>query len=154
MTTANTANKQRGRPFKKGRSGNPSGKPKGARNKATMAVEALLDGQAEALTQTAILAALAGDMTALRLCLERIIPARKDSPVGFVLPKLSSAEDASIAVAAVAAVVKVVAVGGMTPGEGTAIAGLIETYRRVLETQEIETRLEQLEEQWANEKSR
>ena len=57
--------------FKPGTSGNPSGKPAGARNKTTLAVEALLDGEAEDLTRKAIELAKAGDMTALRLCLDR-----------------------------------------------------------------------------------
>jgi len=47
----NTAKKQRGRPFKAGRSGNPEGRPRGSRNKATMAVEALLDGEAKAIAR-------------------------------------------------------------------------------------------------------
>ena len=58
--------------FESGQSGNP----KGARNKATLAAEALLDGKAEAITRKAIDLAKAGDLTAIRLCLERIIPAR------------------------------------------------------------------------------
>ena len=48
MSAANTARNQRGRPFTKGQSGNPAGKPKGARHRATLAAEALLDGEAEA----------------------------------------------------------------------------------------------------------
>ena len=69
--TANSEPKQRGG-FQPGQSGNPAGKPKGARNKTTLAVEALLDGEAEALTRKAIERALEGDSVALRLCLERI----------------------------------------------------------------------------------
>jgi len=52
-----------------------SGRPKGSRNKATMAIESLLKGQAKALTQTAVTKALEGDSIALRLCMERIAPA-------------------------------------------------------------------------------
>ena len=48
MSAANTARNQRGRHFTKGQSGNPAGKPKGARHRATLAAEALLDGEAEA----------------------------------------------------------------------------------------------------------
>ena len=70
--------------FKPGTSGNPSGKPAGARNKTTLAVEALLDGEAEYLTRKAIELAKAGDMAALRLCLDRIVPARKDRHVASV----------------------------------------------------------------------
>jgi len=72
----NTGEKQPGQ-WKPGQSGNPAGRPKGARSKTTLAVEALLEGQAEALTQKAIEKALEGDGVALRLCLERIAPAAK-----------------------------------------------------------------------------
>ena len=56
-----------------------AGRPKGSRNKATIAIESLLQGQAEALTQTAVQKALEGDSVALRLCIERIAPAQKIS---------------------------------------------------------------------------
>jgi hypothetical protein len=55
---------------------NPAGRPKGARHRSTLAAEALLDGEAEALTRKAIEKAKEGDSVALRLCLERILPAR------------------------------------------------------------------------------
>jgi hypothetical protein len=84
---------KQGARFRKGQSGNPSGRPRGARNKATLAVEALLDGEAEVLTRRAIERAKEGDSVALRLCLERILPPRKDRPVSFALPKIESAAD-------------------------------------------------------------
>jgi hypothetical protein len=71
------------------------GRPKGSRNKATIAIESLLEGQAEALTQTAISKALEGDSIALRLCMERIAPPMKDKPVVFPLPRMQGAMDAS-----------------------------------------------------------
>jgi hypothetical protein len=77
---------KQGARFRKGQSGNPSGRPRGARNKATLAVEALLDGEAEALTRKAIERALEGDTTALRLCLDRLLPPRKDRLVSFAMP--------------------------------------------------------------------
>jgi hypothetical protein len=52
--------------FKPGQSGNPAGKPRGSRNRTTLAVEALLDGEAETLTRKAIELAKAGDLAALR----------------------------------------------------------------------------------------
>jgi hypothetical protein len=67
--------------FKPGKSGNPSGKPKGARNKTTLAMEALLDGEAEAITRKAIEMAKAGDTTAMRLVMERLMAPRKDRAV-------------------------------------------------------------------------
>ena len=68
--------KQRGRPFPKGQSGNPKGRPRGSRNRSTQAMQLVLDGQAEALTRKAVALALGGDATGLRLCLERFLPPR------------------------------------------------------------------------------
>ena len=52
----------------------------------TLAMEALLDGESEALTRKAIGLALGGDITALRLCLDRVLPPRKDRPINFEMP--------------------------------------------------------------------
>lgn len=140
---ARTAGKQRGRPFKKGRSGNPAGRPQGSRNKVTLAVENLLDGQAEALTQKAVDMALDGDTTALRLCLERLCPPRKDRPVSFDLPAIETSSDA---ITAMAALVTAVAEGNVTPTEAQTVAAVIEVQRRVIETEDHERRLRALEE--------
>lgn len=121
--------------------GNP-GKPRGARHKATTAALALLDGQAEALTQKAIETALAGDTTALRLCLDRIAPPRKDAPVSFTLPPMTTAKDAATAAGAI---LDAVALGDVTPLEAAQVMGLIETYRRTLETCDLEARVAALE---------
>ena len=91
----------RGRPFVKGRSGNPAGRRFGSRNQATMAAQALLADEAEALTRKAVEAALAGDPTAMRLCLERILP--RDRAVKFALPRIKSAADIARAMEAVTA---------------------------------------------------
>ena len=72
--TETTAKKQRGRPFPKGQSGNPAGQPKGTRHKTTLAMEALLDGEGEAITRKAVEMALSGDATALRLALSAFFP--------------------------------------------------------------------------------
>lgn len=122
-------------------SGNP-GRPAGARNRATRAIEALLSDEAEALSRKVIALAMAGDTTALRLCLERIAPPRKDSPVAFELPPVKSVADAAVAAGAV---LEAVSVGDLTPSEATACMGLIDSYRRVLETTELELRLSALE---------
>lgn len=121
--------------------GNP-GRPRGARHKATRAALALLDGEAEALTRQAVTMALGGDATALRLCLERIAPPRKDAPVTFPLPPMQSAADAA---KAAGALLEAVAEGELTPTEGAHIMALVETYRRTLETTELEARLAALE---------
>lgn len=132
------AKKVVGVPFKKG---NP-GRPKGSRHKTTLAIQALLDGEGEALTRKAIDMALAGDGTALRLCLERIAPARKDATVAFDLPRMKTARDT---VNAAGAVIDAVAAGALTPSEGAHIMGLLETFRRTVETSDLEARVLALE---------
>jgi hypothetical protein len=121
--------------------GNP-GRPKGARHKVTVAAQALLDGEAEALTRKAVEMALSGDAAALRLVLERVVPPRKDSPVAFTLPPVTSAADAA---AAMASIINAVANGELTPGEASTVAALVEQYRRTLETADIEARISALE---------
>ena len=118
------------------------GRPKGSRNKATIAIESLLQGQAEALTQTAVTKALEGDSVALRLCMERIAPPPKDQPISFSLPKMNNALGAS---EAAGSVIKAVSDGELTPIEATRVMGLIDSYRRTLELTEIEERLQALE---------
>ena len=121
--------------------GNP-GRPQGARHKVTLAVEDLLRGEAEGLTRKAVDLALSGDTTALRLCLERIAPPRKDAPVNFDLPEMSNSSEA---VQAASAILSAVADGDITPHEGATVMGLVENYRRVLETSEIDARIAALE---------
>ena len=123
-------------------SGN-TGRPKGSRNKTTLVIESLLQGQAEALTQTAVTKALEGDSVALRLCMERIAPAPKDQPVSFSLPEMNNALDAS---AAAGSLLTAVSKGELTPIEATRVMGLIDSYRRSLELTDIEERLRALEE--------
>lgn len=121
--------------------GNP-GRPPGARHRTTQAMQALLDGEGEALTRKAVELALGGDTTALRLCLERVAPVRKDPPVTFDLPPMQSAADAAQAAGAVLAAV---AAGELTPSEGAHVMALVETYRRTLETTDLERRIAALE---------
>ena len=140
---AKTAKKQRGKPFKKGQSGNPRGRSQGSRNRATLAIEVMLDGEAERLTRKAVELAVEGDTTALRLCLERLCPPRKDRPVFFDLPAMKIPADA---VAAMSALLAAVAQGEVTPGEAQTIAAVIEAQRRVIECEDHERRLRALEE--------
>lgn len=139
MSTGKYAAKSRGRPFQRG---NP-GKPQGARHRTTLAVEALLDGEAKKLTRKAIELALAGDTTALRLCLERIAPIRKGRPAAFNLPAINTAADA---VRALGAVVASMSAGELTTDEATAVANVIEVKRRAFETLELEGRMRAIEE--------
>lgn len=123
------------------RPGNP-GKPKGARHKTTLAVEALLNGEHEALTRKAIEKALDGDTVALRLCLDRIAPLRKDAPITFDLPAIKSAADA---VYASSALLAAVAAGEVTPDEGARMMALLTSHRSMVETGDLEARIAALE---------
>ena len=128
----------RGRPFEPG---NP-GRPKGSRNKATLAAEALLDGEAETLTRKAIDLANAGDTTALRMCIERILPARKDRPVPISLPPITNPADA---VTVLAAITSAVSDGEITPMEASELSKVVDSYTRAVETRDIVARLDRLE---------
>jgi translation elongation factor EF-Tu-like GTPase len=141
---AKTAKKQSRQGFKPGKSGNPSGRPQGSRNKATIALEALLEGESEAITRKAIEMAKNGDMAAIRICLERIIPPRKSRPVLIDLPKVETAKDIT---KAQSVVIAAMANGDLTTDEATDISGILEVKRRSIETVEIEKRLESLEAQ-------
>jgi len=138
MPRKNAANTRRGRPFAPG---NP-GKPKGARHRTTMAVEVLLDNDAERLTRKAVELALEGDVTALRLCLDRIAPAPKGRRIALDLPRVETAGDVA---KALDALMIALGSGEITTDEAATIAGVIETRRRVVELVEIERRIALLE---------
>ena len=106
--------------------GNP-GRPKGARNRTTQAALALLEGEAEALARKAVDMALAGDPVALKLCMDRVAPPRRDAPVVFDLPALT---DSSIAPDAARAVLEAVGGGWITPSEAETVLKLVESWRQ------------------------
>ena len=128
--------------FEKGRSGNPSGRPKGSRSRSTLALEAILEGEAEAITRKVIALALDGDGPALRMCMDRIAPPRKDRHVPFALPTIETAADA---VKASAALVAAVAEGELTPSEASDLGKLVETVIRGIELTDVQERLTKLE---------
>ena len=110
--------------------------PRRSRNTAT------LEGEAGALTRKAIEMALGGDTVALRLCLERVYPARKDRHVTFALPPITSARDAADIAASVA---EAVAGGDLTPAEGVEIAKVVDVYVRAYQTAKLNDRVERVE---------
>jgi len=101
-----------------------------------------MEGQHEALTKVAIDKALEGDAVALRLCLDRIAPPRKDSPISFELPPIRAASDT---VEASAALLAAVAAGEVTPDEGGRVMALLTAHRAIIETNELEARIAALE---------
>lgn len=83
-----------------------------------------------------------GDTTALRLCLEPIAPPRRDNPAQFPLPRIATAHDAA---RAAEAVLYAGSSGDLTPNEAGQIIGLVDSYRRTLETSEPEARVAAIE---------
>lgn len=139
---ANAAKMQRGRPFEKGKSGNPSGKKPGTKHRVTLLAEKLLDDEAEDVIKVCIELAKSGDSTAIKMILDRVLPLRKDRPVSLVLPQLESAEDAAKAMKSIA---NAVSEGEITPSEAQILSAVIENYRKVTETTILEKRIVELE---------
>lgn len=132
----------RGKPFQAGQSGNPRGKTRGTRNRTTLALEKLLDGEAQALTRTAIELAKGGDTVALRMCLDRLMPVRKDRPITFDLPAVETAADAT---KATAALMWGVATGEITPSEAGELAKVVDSHMKAITTTDLDARLSALE---------
>ncbi len=128
--------------FKPGMSGNPKGKPKGARNHTTRAVLALLEDGVLEVTKSVLEAAKQGDLAACRLVLERIIPPSKERPISIDLPSTESVLGCSNAQDAI---LQAVGTGDLLPGEGVALAGIVENRRRSIESVELEQRISALE---------
>jgi hypothetical protein len=132
---------RRGR-FARGRSGNPAGRPRGCLDHINRAARLLLAGEGEALTRKAVELALAGDPSALRLCLERILGPCRDRAVEFTMPPIRNAADLAGAMAAVA---EATAQGAVTPREAMQLGRMVEAYVRAVEATEFDRRLHALE---------
>lgn len=130
--------------FGKGQSGNPAGRPKGARSRATQALEAIFEGEAEAITRKVIELALEGDTQALRMCLDRLAPPRRDRPVTFELPAIETAADLS---RATNALLQAVAVGDLTPAEAADISKSVDAHVRAIQATDLNERLLRIEQQ-------
>ncbi len=130
--------------FVPGTSGNPAGRPVGARNHSTLAAQALLEGEAEQLTRTVIDKALEGDGVALRLCLERLIAPKRDQALTVPIADLTKAENA---LTAMGEVIDAVKIGNLTPLEGQQMFELLDKWLKTVEVVEFAQRLATLEEQ-------
>ena len=135
--------------FQKGVSGNPAGRPLGARNRATVLAEQLLEGEAERLVREAIDRAMDGDVLAMRLCLERVLPVLRGRRIQLDLPSEDfSPEEAARGIAgAVSATARAMADGKITPEEAMTAVGIFELQRRAVETADLERRLARLEDE-------
>ena len=132
--------------FEKGKSGNPSGRPPGSRNAATVAVEALLEGEAETLSRKAVEMALSGSAMALRLCLDRIAPPRRGRAITLDIGPTRTLADLS---EAQSTILTAMAAGDLTVEEAADAARVIEAVGAAHERRELETRISALEEKTA-----
>ena len=137
----NTTGKQRGKPFKPGNSGNPLGRPAGAKNRTTMMVQALFDGEAELLIRKVIELAKAGDMQALRVCIDRLCPPLKAhaAPIELEIPETENISEIANAF------IRAAANGRLPPDIASQLVGAVGTLARVVEIDELKARLAALE---------
>ena len=129
-------------PFQPGQSGNPTGRPRGARNKASMLADMMVQDRIEEMMGVMIENALKGNMLALRLCTNRAAPPARQRPISFELPLLKTAADAVSALAAIAAAV---AEGELTAGEADVLNKIVENFRLTLEASVFEERMAELQ---------
>jgi hypothetical protein len=131
----------RGRPFPPGNKLG-QGRPRGSRNKATLALQDMLGQHAEALVKKCVVMAMQGDTTAMRLCIERLLAPRKQSPVKFKLPPVTTM--AELAQAQIS-MLETLSRGQLTPAEAETIGSLFENRRRMMETEDLAARVQALE---------
>jgi hypothetical protein len=130
-------------PFQIGHSGNPAGRPRGARNKRTIALENIMDGESEVITRKVVEMAKGGHIAAIRLVIDRLAPTQRDRTVDFELPPLNTPADAVTASAAIAAGV---AAGDLTPLEAAQLSKVVHAYVQALEARVFEQTLARLAE--------
>jgi hypothetical protein len=129
--------------FKEGTSGNPSGRPVGSRNRSVLLAEQLLEGEAEQLIRQAVTLAKKGNTYALRLCLERVLPIRKERSIELDLPTAQNAQELA---ANLQRILAAVGEGRIRPGEAQALTEVLNIQAHLFETADMERRLQALEE--------
>jgi hypothetical protein len=124
--------------WKPGQSGNPKGRPAGTGEVAKL--RAAIAGNVPAILESLTTAALAGDVQAARLLLERALPPIKavEATQALSLPGGTLTEQGRAVLASVAA-------GELAPGQGAALLGAIGTLARVTEIDELTQRITALE---------
>jgi hypothetical protein len=136
------AAKKIGKPFPKGRSGNPAGMKPGTKHRKTLWLEHMTYDDRAALVAKVIGQAKRGCRPSQKMILDRIEPPRKGRAARFALPPIATTSDVLTALAAVTAAM---AAGLVSPQEAVEIASVVELSRRAIENQELETRLNALE---------
>ncbi len=129
--------------FKKGKSGNPHGKPKGSRHKASLLVEKIFESDLEIVCSQVVQQAKEGNLIAAKIILDRILPARKDRLININLPLVKNSDDA---IEALRLICHAVGNGEITPLEGESLSKMIEIQIKGLELHDYEKRLQNISE--------
>ena len=132
--------------FQTGESGNPAGRPRGARNRRSLAAESMFDRDGPEIIRQLIDLAKDGDIAAIRLCVERICPRPRDRPVSFELPQVSTAADA---IAATGVIMEAIGDGDLSPHEAAELTKVVTGLSHAIVTAELEQRLRGVEERLA-----
>lgn len=140
----NTGKIQESNRFKRGHSGNPSGRPVGSKNKATLIADQLFLEDLQGICESVIAQARSGNMQAAKIIFDRLVPPKKDRPISIKLPKIQTAEDI---LKAVAAITQSIANGEISPSEGEAIARILDIHAKAIELHDFEKTLNELKEQ-------
>jgi hypothetical protein len=123
-------------------SGNPAGMKPGTKHKTTQIAEALIDGQAEKIIRKIVKLALEGDTSLLRWLGDRLTAARKERPLTFELPKITSADDALLS----SRLILAGAVNGLlTPDEALSLSKILESHAKLYEQSDLEKLLNKIE---------
>lgn len=128
--------------FQKGQSGNPKGKIKGTKNKATRFIESLMQSELTNIGQKLIELAMAGNLQAIKLLLDRVMPPKTSRSIEIEIPKIETATDA---LQAISTVIHAVGQGELTPSEGEAMTKIIQSFTQALQSYEFDQRLSRLE---------
>jgi hypothetical protein len=142
MSNKTVSNKSTGGRFPKGVSGNPAGRPPGSRNKTTLAIEALLEGEGESIARKLIELAQKGDLQAVRMCLDRTAPPRKERCIELPTRPVKKPQDLPLTHQDI---LMEVAEGRMTPGEGETLSNIVSNHLLTLEAMSQPERIEKLE---------
>ena len=128
--------------FSAGKSGNPAGRPLGIRNQRTLFLESPMDGDAESLIRKVVELAKAGNLHALGMCMDRLLPVAKDRTVQFDLPPSETLKDVSSGMRSITAAV---CEGQLTPNEGETISRTLVLHADVMVYEDLQGRVEKLE---------
>ncbi len=131
----------RGRPFEPGNKMG-RGRPRGSRNKRTAQAQAILDQYAESITKRCVAKALDGNVRALTLCMDRILPSLREPGIRIRIPKMEQIKDINVASQRI---VDAIGNGNITPSEGEKLGAMLQIHRANLERLELEARITELE---------